>query len=110
MVAWTEVGESGANAAVTVSHTAEANRRHRITKLTLTIRAAVSGNDIRVEIRDEDDVVKWDAYVDAVRGVALQEDFETPIELNTNKGVKVVVAAAGAAAISKVSVGGYTAP
>lgn len=107
---WTEVGDSAANTAKTVTHAAEADRRHHVTKLTVSIRGAASGNDVRVEIRDEDDTVLWDAYVDAVRGIAIQEDFETAIELDTNKDVKVVVAAAGALAIATISVGGFTVP
>lgn len=109
-MSWQETGNSTADSALTLTHAAVAARRHFVTDFSVSFRGATSGNDIRCEIRDEDDTVLWDAYVDATRGLVIDEHFSEPIELDTNKGVKVVIAAAGTSTISTANVSGYTKP
>lgn len=107
-VYWTESDSSAANTAKTVTHAAAAGRKHYVTDLAVSIRGATSGNDVRVEIRDEDDNVLWDQYIDAVRGLAIDQHFTAPKAAPPGKAVKAVVAAAGASAIATISIGGYT--
>ena len=107
MVNWTETGSSSANSAVTVTHAAATSTQHFVSDVTVSFRGASAGNDIRVEIRDGS-TVKWDTYIDAVRGLVLQEHFSSPIEISTGAAVNVVVAAGGSSVIATVNVGGYS--
>ena len=107
MVYWNETGSSSADTAKTVTHAAESNAQHFVTDLTVSTRGAACGNDIRVEIRDASSAL-WDVYINAVRGVAVQEHFSSPLEISTGAALNVVVAAGGSSCIATINVAGYT--
>jgi len=107
---WTETDSSSANTAQTITHAAEAGKRHYVTAYLVVLRGAAAGNDIRIEIRDEDDNVLWDDYIGsgAPRGERVGMVFASPLEGPEGKAVKLVAAAGGTSAITTGNLAGYT--
>lgn len=105
---WTETTTGSANTETTVTHSGETGRKHYLAHLTVSFSGATSGNDIEVRVLDGDDNELWDAFVDADRGLVMQESFSIPIDAPPGKAIKVTVDAAGASAVTSISIGGYT--
>ena len=109
VASWTVTGSSTANAAQTLTRDAEAGRRHYITAFEVVLRAAAAGNDTRIEVRDGTTVL-WDTYfgLAAARGQRVGVVFVHPIELSEGLAANLVIAAAGAGAITTANMAGYT--
>ena len=106
---WSVTSDSTANAAVTLSRAAETGKRHYITAFEAVLRGAAAGADTRVELRNGATVM-WDTYIGnaAPRGERVGAVFTHPIELTANTAANLVVAAAGASALTTVSMSGFT--
>lgn len=107
---WTVVGDSAANAEGVITKAAEANKEHYVTQISVVVRAAAVGAaDARVELRSAA-TVKFDSYFGAaaVRGTTIERNFNPAIKLGTNEAANLVAAAAGAGAITTLSMAGYT--
>lgn len=106
---WSETKRGTANAAVTVTSDVPGDGRFsRLHKVTVSIDAAASTNDVLVEIKDgTGGTVIWQERFDAKRGQALELNFgDNPrnwLLSSENKGFEVVCAAPGAGAIATVN-------
>ena len=106
---WSEVDDSGANAAVTITHAAEAGKRHYITGFEAVVSGAVLGNDVEVELL-EGATVRWRTFLGSglTQGERSGIMLQRPIRMGVNAAVALSAAAGGAAAVITVNLGGYT--
>jgi hypothetical protein len=108
---WSATGTSGANAAQTVSHAAEAGKTHVVTWYIVTTRgAAVGSNDVTVQIASGSTQKHADSIGAAATQASSPRCGASQIEIPMVEGAaaNMVISAAGALCITDASFGGYT--
>jgi len=108
---WDENGVSAPGGAITITHAAEAGKRHIITGFEALALAAALGNDVTIEIR-EDAIVRWRTGLGnaALEGERTGLMFSKPREFGLATAVNLVAIAGGAGVILTLSMTGYTIP
>lgn len=106
---WDENGVSGANAALTITHAAEAGRRHVVTGFEAVVLGAALGNDVTVLLQ-EDANTRWSTGMGNAAAVGERTGlmFSKPREFGLNTAVNLAALAGGAGATITLSVSGYT--
>lgn len=109
---WTVVGDSGANAAQTLSKAAGgAGTRHYVTGFEVTITAAASTAVLAIDLQEAPSTNKWRTGLPTGQaiGAGIYRDFSNaPIELAENVAAELEVPAAGAAVVTRACLKGYT--
>ena len=108
---WDENDVSVANTAITITHAAEAGKRHIVTGFEALVLGAALSNDVTVELR-EDATVRWRTGLGdaAPEGERTGLMFAKPREFGLNTAVSLVAIAGGALATITLSMTGYTVP
>lgn len=106
---WSEVADSAANAAVTVTHAAEAGNRHYIVSFEVVVSGATLGNDVNIELR-EGVIVRWRTKLGSglARGERSGVTFPRPIKMGVATDVSLFASAGGAGVVLTSNLGGYT--
>ena len=106
---WTVTGTSGANTAKTITRAAKTGRTHYITGFCVTVRAADVTGDVSVAVKDGTTVVYQTYFGDAsIRGEERKAEFFHPIRCTMSTAANLVVGAAGASAITELTLKGFT--
>ena len=108
---WDETGVSGANAALTITHAAEAGKRHVVTGFEALVLGAALGNDVTVDLQEEA-TNRWSTGLGNAAPVGERTGlmFAKPREFGLNTAVNLVAIAGGAGATITLSMTGYTLP
>ena len=108
-IEWSEVDDSASNVAVTVTHVAEAGRRHYAVGFEAAVSGATLGNDVNIELR-EGATVRWRTKLGSglARGERSGVVFPRPVKIGVGTDVSLFASAGGAAVIITVNRGGYT--
>lgn len=108
-ITWTEVADGALNAAVTVTHAAEADRAHYVIIFEVVVRGADLTADVVIELRRGADVI-WRTVLGngLTRGERSGVAFPRGLRLNTNTVVVLNATAGGAGTILTANLGGYT--
>ncbi len=108
---WDENGVSAAGGAITITHAAEAGKRHIITGFEALALGAALGNDVTIELR-EDAIVRWRTGLGnaALEGERTGLMFSTPREFGLETAANLVSDAGGAGVLMTLSMTGYTVP
>jgi hypothetical protein len=107
---WTVSATSGANAAAAATKGAEANKKHYCLGYLVALRAAAAANDTLVTIKD-DATAKFTDVIGSAAPVGTRVGISsaTPlIEGTTNKDLSLNAGAAGAGAITELTIWGYS--
>lgn len=106
---WSVTGTSGANTAKTITKAAQENLCHRVTGFSVVLRAAAATGDVKIELKDGSSL-KWTEYIGdaAARGTRVAVTFPHGLKMTVNTDVNLVVAAAGAGAITELNLLGST--
>jgi len=106
---WTEVGDSVANTALTLSHALVVGQRHYVTGFEAVTKGATLAQDVVVELRDGVDV-KWRTTLGnaAVEGERTGVMFPRAMEWTSGVAVDLNVEAGGALVVITLSMLGYT--
>ncbi len=106
---WDEVDDSAANAAVTITHAAEAGRQHFVVGFEASVRGAILGNDVIVELR-EGATVRWRINMGSgsARGERSGVVFSRPRQYAIGGAPALNADAGGAGVVITLSMMGYT--
>lgn len=106
---WSETGDSDPNTALTLTHAAEAGKRHYVTMIEVAISGAAAGADITVELKDGD-TTKWKEIIGngATQGERVGFVYLHGIKMNENSDVNLVVSAGGDGVVTHVNMAGKT--
>ena len=106
---WDEVDDSAVNTVVTITHAAEAGRRHYVEGFEASIRGADLTSDVIVELR-EGATVRWRINLGSgsIRGERGGVVFNHPREFAVNSPVTVNAGVGGAGVIITLNMLGYT--
>lgn len=108
---WTEVDDSAVDTAQTVTHAAEADRRHYVTCFEVVVSGAdVGAADINIEIL-EGATVRWRTKIGAnsVRGERSGVVFQkVPVQIAIGSAVSLTASAGGAGVVTTLNLGGQT--
>ena len=109
-VSWILTGDSNANTGLTLTKAAEEGKIHYITGfLVVVIGAAVSVGDVYVQINSSQNFLWNDAIGnEAPRGERVGAMFSKPLVCDVNTEVELYVGPAGADAVTKLTLLGYT--
>ena len=108
---WDETGISAAGAAITITHAAEAGKRHIITGFEALVLGAALANDVTVDLQ-EDATDRWKTGLGNAAPVGERTGlmFPKPREFGLNTAANLVAIAGGAGATISLSMTGYTLP
>ncbi len=108
---WDENGVSAAGGSITITHAAEAGKRHIITGFEALALGAALGNDVTIELR-EDAIVRWRTGLGnaALQGERTGLMFPKPREFGLATAANLVSDAGGAGVLMTLSMTGYTVP
>jgi hypothetical protein len=108
---WDENDVSGADAALTITHAAEAGKRHIVTGFEALALGAALGNDVTVDLQ-EGAVNRWRTGLGDASPVGERTGliFAKPREFGLNTAVNLVAIAGGAGVTITLSMTGYTVP
>lgn len=106
---WTEVADSGVNAAVTVTHAAETDRQHYVIIFEVVVRGADLTADVVIELRQGATVI-WRTVLGngLTRGERSGVAFPRGLKLDSNTSAVLNATAGGAGTILTANLGGYT--
>lgn len=108
---WSEVGDSAANGALTVTKAApgEAGESHCATAFEVVISGAAAAADITVELKSGA-TVKWRSVIGsgAARGARVSKSFPNPIACGIGEAVTLTATAGGIGVICSGSLAGFT--
>lgn len=106
---WTVTATSTADAAASATKSAETGKSHYVTGYMVVLRGANAGNDASVQVLNGATVMVQD-YIGsgAVRGSRIAVMFPFPVKVSANTSAVLSVGAAGAAAITELTLLGYT--
>ena len=107
---WTAIATSSANAIATATQAAVAGKKHYCMGYLVCLRAAAAGNDFLSQIKDGTSVKFTDVVGNASpTGTRIGVSSSTPIvEGTANTDMVLTVGAAGASAITELTMWGYT--
>ncbi len=108
---WDENGVSAPGGAITITHAAEAGKRHIVTGFEAVSLGAALGNDVTIDLLDAA-TPRWRTGLGnaAVEGERTGLMFSKPREFDLNTDVNLVAIAGGAGVILTLSMTGYTIP
>ena len=106
---WTEVGDSAANAAQTLTRAAPNGRAHTVTAFQVTISGADAAADVTVELKTGTDT-KWKTVIGSgsTRGETVGAVFSSPLVCGYEEAVTLEVSAGGADVVTSANLAGYT--
>lgn len=106
---WTEVGDSVADTAITLSHALAAGQRHYVTGFEAVSKGAALAQDVVVELR-EGATVKWRTALGnaAVEGERTGVMFPRAMEFASGVAVDLVAEDGGPLVVITLSMLGYT--
>jgi len=108
-VPWAIVSTSSANTAAEAKVTAEADKKHYISGFTVALRGADASNDVIIEVKDGSTVIMRDVIGDqAEKGARVHCSLPIPLSCGTSADATLSVGAAGADAITELSMFGFT--
>jgi len=107
---WTAIATSSANAIATATQTAVSGKKHYCMGYLVCLRAAAAGNDFLSQIKDGTTVKFTDVVGNASpTGTRIGVSSSTPIvEGTANTDMVLTIGAAGASAITELTMWGYT--
>lgn len=107
---WNLTQDSGANSLQTLTKAGVAGVSHYLSAYSVTVSAAAVGaSDASILIQDNGATI-WKDFLGAaaVRGTRVGNNWVDPLQISLGNSVQVVVAAAGAAAVTTANMSGYS--
>lgn len=106
---FTVTGDSGANAAQTITKAAEVGKSHYITAIEVVLTGAAAASAISVKLNDDVTTV-WKSGIGlgSARGARTGFALSFPIKITAGKKADLIVDAGGAATVTFANMSGYT--
>lgn len=110
-VPWSVVATSDANSAADATKAGEQDKQHFVAGYLVALRGAAAAGDAVVEVKSDTDVIARDVIgEDAARGARAAHSFFPALACEASKDALLAVGAAGAGAITELTIYGYTLP